>query len=273
MDYTQSPDAVTHGGTGHKMHSLAGAVTTEVTDKDLNSVIWSLMAILNAAGVAGVQFDPAVPGSYDRVLFALKQLFPRFNGDGTVSLGVDAIAGVDVPRLSQVQALIAASGGAPIGFPGHWPGATPPSGWIKRNGTLLPRSGAGSYPLLTALVLSGNVKVVSEAAWPSNPGAFTLGDGATTIRIPDGRGLTDKGYHDGSGTFTTDTTRALGSYGADGNKAHTHGAAPYGFLTGAGGIFFGGTGGNMGSASNTDSSGNAETTVRDAVYLPIIRAY
>lgn len=75
MDHTQSPDNVLHGGTGHRMHDLSGPTPTQVTDKDMNSLIWSLMVILNAAGVAGVQFDPGVPGSYDRVLVALRKLF------------------------------------------------------------------------------------------------------------------------------------------------------------------------------------------------------
>ena len=166
---------------------------------------------------AGIDPDHA---QVDQVLQALLILFPSFDGAGHVALPADASAANHAVRLSQVMSLLA--GASTIGMPGHWPGSTPPAGWIKRNGALLPRSGGGSYPLLTALVLSGDVNVVSEATWPSNPGAFTLGDGATTIRIPDGRGLIDKGYHDGSGTFTTDTTRALGSYEADQVLAHSH---------------------------------------------------
>ena len=100
MDYTQSPDAVIHAGTGKKMHSLAGAVTTEVTDKDLNSLIWSLMAILNEAAVAGVQFDPAVPGSYDRVLVALRKLF------------LSCVAGQWIKDSSGKDLLFSTAGGA-----------------------------------------------------------------------------------------------------------------------------------------------------------------
>lgn len=155
----------------------------------------------------------------------------------------------------------------PIGLSGLWPGTTPPTGWIKRNGALLSRA---SYPLLYAMAAaSGNI--VAEAAWAANPGSFSVGDGSTTFRIPDGRGLTDKGYHDGSGTFTTNTTRALGSYEADDNKAHTH---TYQAELEPTSMYISTEPGYKGrNTGTTGSSGGPETTVRNAVYMPIIRAY
>lgn len=72
MDYTQSNSFVVHPGTGRNMHDESQAVPTAVSDKDMNSVIWSVMEILNAGGVAGQQFDPAVPASYQGLLTALR---------------------------------------------------------------------------------------------------------------------------------------------------------------------------------------------------------
>jgi hypothetical protein len=103
-----------------------------------------------------------------------------------------------------------------------WPGTTPPPGYIKANGVLLPRSGAGSYAGLTTAVTNGVVAVCNEVDWVNYPGRYSLGDGVSTIRVPDMRGLVLKGHHDGSGTRTTNTSRALGTYEADENKSHQH---------------------------------------------------
>lgn len=110
----------------------------------------------------------------------------------------------------------------PIGALLPWPGVTPPSGFIKANGVLLPRSGNGSFPLLTAAVLGGGLNTIADASWSQYPGRFSLGDNSTTIRVPDGRGLTLKGHHDGSGNFTTNTSRLIGSFEGDQILAHRH---------------------------------------------------
>jgi phage-related tail fiber protein len=78
MNFTNSNSFVVHPGTGQPMHLQAQAVPTQVTDRDMNSVIWSLMELLKSAGVAGQTFDPAVPASYQRLLLALQTSF----GDG-----------------------------------------------------------------------------------------------------------------------------------------------------------------------------------------------
>ena len=163
-------------------------------------------------------------------------------------------------------------GEAPIGMVGYWPGTTPPTGWIKRNGALLSRA---SWPeLWAAAQASGNL--VSDASWSTNPGSFSTGDGSTTFRIPDGRGLMDKGYHDSSGTFTTNTSRAMGSLEMDGNKSHTHSTT---MNTGPGGTnydgsYMAGIASIAGPVTQVSGAqGNAEATVRNAAYLPIIRAY
>lgn len=62
------------------------------------------------------------------------------------------------------------------------------AGWIPGDGQLVSRA---TFPDLAAAVADGAVPVVSEAEWLADPlkrGAYTLGDGATTIRVPDYNG-------------------------------------------------------------------------------------
>lgn len=82
MDYTQSSEFVTHAGTGNRMHNQNQAVPTVVSDKDLNAVNWSLMELVKAAGLAGQQFDPGTPATYQVVRNAMAELLRR--GYGTV---------------------------------------------------------------------------------------------------------------------------------------------------------------------------------------------
>ncbi|MEY2838924.1 MAG: hypothetical protein RJB60_1223, partial [Pseudomonadota bacterium] len=77
MDYTQSDSFDTHAGTGNRMHNSAKAVPTLMNDKDFNSVIWSLMEVVKQAGLAGMQFDPATPGTYTKVRDAILTLMQR----------------------------------------------------------------------------------------------------------------------------------------------------------------------------------------------------
>lgn len=73
MDYTLSPDYATHAGTGNRMHEENAAVTTVWSEKDANSVIWSLMQVVKDMGLVGVPFDEAVPGSYQVLVKAIKR--------------------------------------------------------------------------------------------------------------------------------------------------------------------------------------------------------
>lgn len=98
MDYTLSPQHVVHPGTGHRMHDQAQAIPTQVTDKDLNQVTWSLMQVLSAAGVAGQQFNPNDPETYNRVRVAMATLMRRNYGSVAVAAGTaDAITAVFDP--------------------------------------------------------------------------------------------------------------------------------------------------------------------------------
>lgn len=62
------------------------------------------------------------------------------------------------------------------------------AGHVPSDGALLKRT---DYPDMWASVSAGNVPVVPDADWLSDPtkrGSFTVGDGATTFRIPDQNG-------------------------------------------------------------------------------------
>lgn len=72
MNYTLSDSFSTDAGTGHRLHDDDKAIPTVVSADDMNMVIWSLMEVINAAGIAPAQFDAAVPGTYTKVLAALR---------------------------------------------------------------------------------------------------------------------------------------------------------------------------------------------------------
>lgn len=116
MDYTLSPDYATHAGTGNRMHEENAAVTTVWGDKDANSVIWSLMEVVKAAGLAGVQFDEAVPATYQKLLTALRSagVFttpPQFDAStkaatmAAVQRALGSLRGYLAPAVSTVLTL------------------------------------------------------------------------------------------------------------------------------------------------------------------------
>lgn len=74
MQFTQSPDFVTHGGTGNRMHQDTGAVDTVWSANDANMVIWNLMKLLTDGGISAAAFDPNNPATYNRVSLAVQAL-------------------------------------------------------------------------------------------------------------------------------------------------------------------------------------------------------
>ncbi|MNQ72185.1 hypothetical protein D3C85_868830 [compost metagenome] len=76
-----------------------------------------------------------------------------------------------------------------VGTPSWWPSRVSiPAGQIPLDGQVVSRA---TFPDLAAMVIAGMLPVVAEAAWQSDPtqrGMYTLGDGSTTIRVPDMNG-------------------------------------------------------------------------------------
>lgn len=95
-------------------------------------------------------------------------------------------------------------------------------GAVKLNGALLSRTGI--YAELYAwAVASGNI--ISDAAWTGdalNRGSYSTGDGATTFRVPNVRGLFPRFFHDGDTTDPDFATRGIGRVQGSQNLSHTH---------------------------------------------------
>ncbi|HDR9337222.1 hypothetical protein NIB78_19135 [Burkholderia multivorans] len=83
MDYTTSLDNVVHGATGRRMHSDSIAVPTVWSGNDANMVIWSMMEVLEAAGIAGQPFNPDDSASYTRFRDALKKTIQTMLGNAS----------------------------------------------------------------------------------------------------------------------------------------------------------------------------------------------
>lgn len=92
--------------------------------------------------------------------------------------------------------------GRDAGQVGYFAMATPPSGWLKRNGAAVSRT---TYARLFAVIGT----------------TFGAGDGSTTFNLPDGRATFDRGLDEGR---NLDKGRVLGSFQGTQNANHTHGA-------------------------------------------------
>lgn len=99
----------------------------------------------------------------------------------------------------------------PVGAVAWWPlRASIPAGQIPADGQTIPRA---TFPDVAAMVAAGMVPVVSEADWLADPlkrGCYTLGDGSTTIRVPDLNGKS-------AGTIGALFLRGDGALSAGGN--------------------------------------------------------
>lgn len=94
------------------------------------------------------------------------------------------------------------------------PANVAPAGYIKANGALLSRA---TYADLLAYGQGSGNMAANDGAWTE--GQFSPGDGATTFRIPDGRGRIVRAWDDGRGI---DTGRALGSSQAGSIQSNYH---------------------------------------------------
>lgn len=149
----------------------------------------------------------------------------------------------NVAQLSQAIGLLSPSvaPGAIVPFARN----TPPTGWLKANGALVPRT---TYAGLFAAIGT----------------TFGVGDGATTFGLPDLRGEFVRGWDDGRGV---DSGRVFGSAQADEFKSHTHTATTSSAISGAS------SSGTIGSpvATITGATGGAETRPRNIALLVCIK--
>ncbi|MBU0915797.1 MAG: hypothetical protein KKD97_05550 [Gammaproteobacteria bacterium] len=177
-------------------------------------------------------------------------------------------------RDQLLQALLAnfvtvASNAGEVGKISYVPATAASVGHAPAFGVEVSRTGA--YADLWAFAQASGA-LVDEATFPSRPGCFGYGPGGvggTTFRVPKIPGLVIKSYHNGDGTYTTNTTALIGQYLSDEVKAHPHGV-PFGTSEGD----------NTSNATNgsgtagtfeTTWTGGAENTVRSVVLFPQIR--
>ncbi|WGT64805.1 phage tail protein [Variovorax paradoxus] len=108
--------------------------------------------------------------------------------------------------------------GMPVGAIVPFSGATAGLGYVIGNGSLLSRT---TYAALFAYASAAGL--VSEAAWTAGSfGSYSVGDGSTTFRVPDFRGMFLRGLDQSRGV---DPGRVLGSYQLASNAPHVHGVA------------------------------------------------
>lgn len=93
MDYTTSDAFATNVGTGHRLHQDSAPITTVVSAKDMNQLIWNLMKLLADAGISAATFDPDDVATYNRV-----------------SLAVQALAGIQLSAFTGGNQSLAANG-------------------------------------------------------------------------------------------------------------------------------------------------------------------
>ena len=140
---------------------------------------------------------------------------------GALVLAADPTASAQAATKHYVDAAVAAAlagvSGIPTGAVVTFPTPTAPAGWQAADGSLLSRTGATAA--LWAFAQASGVMAASDAAWTN--GGFSPGDGSTTFRIPDARGVFIRGYDNGAG-LDGDRAGTLGTYQADSVAAHAH---------------------------------------------------
>lgn len=180
-------------------------------------------------------------------------------------LGEDGAGTFDV--LSQFPVIADVTAAAPPGSIMFFPFAAAPTGWVKANGALLSRA---TYAALFAAANADGL--VSEATWSATSwGRFSVGDGSTTFRIPDGRGEFFRGLDDGRGV---DAARALGSSQTGNVEPHVHTMSSSVNNPIGGTIDFGGgDAGQLGGSPtiNTGSYGTTETRPRNLAWLACVK--
>jgi hypothetical protein len=187
MDYTQSQNAGLDAATGHRFHDAGAAFPTVWGGKDANSLIWSLMEVVLASGLAPKQFDVTDPTTYKVFKAALDALYAK------------ASAGLQVGDLKYSTSVNA------------------PTDFISPAGILLSRS---SYPELWAFAqASGNI--VSDFDWMAGRfGSYSLGDGFSNFRSPNYLGYFIRALNQTASGI--DVLRTIGVPQADAFKAHGH---------------------------------------------------
>lgn len=165
-----------------------------------------------------------VPASIDELSPTASANYPL--GTEQVFPNLDNYLRFHAACLAQLRDRIGAEG-LPLASVMWWGGARASiqSRFAPMDGQFLSRA---AYPALWAMVSSGGYPLVTDAAWAGDAGArasFSVGDGATTFRMPD---LNGKQGGIGSTTVRGDGSYSAGAAGRmqDGqNLSHGHAAS------------------------------------------------
>lgn len=107
----------------------------------------------------------------------------------TEDIGPTFIVGHGIAEWDEAKGAYRVMSEIPVGKPDWCPlRAAIWAGWIPGDGQTVSRA---TFPDLAQAVIDGRVPVVSEAEWWADSlkrGCYTLGDGSTTIRVPDYNG-------------------------------------------------------------------------------------
>lgn len=210
-----APNALKLGGQLPAFYlALANATGTLPAAK-----VTGIDTMIAAAVAALVNGSPAV-------LDTLKEISDALGGDANFAATM-AAALANRLRFDAAQALSSAQQAQALANLGnrHVPagslisviGTAAPAGFIKANGAALSRA---TYADLWTYAQSSGA-LVSQAAYDAGQwGCFSTGDGSTTFRVPDLRGVFGRGWDDGRGL---DSGRLIGSYQDSDNRAHGHG--------------------------------------------------
>lgn len=212
-----APNALQLGGQNPSYYlALANATGTLPVEK-----VTGVAALIDAAVAALVNGSPAA-------LDTIRELADALGGDANFAtsmaaalgnrLRFDAAQALNPTQLTQALANLALTNRqVTAGSVIQVIGTVAPPGTIKANGAVLSRT---AYADLWAYAQASGA-LVSQAAYDAGQwGCFSPGDGSTTFRIPDLRGIFGRGWDDGRGI---DSGRQIGSYQGSQNLSHGHG--------------------------------------------------
>ena len=198
-------------------------------------------------------------------------LITQTNATGAQTvLGIDEIVADFEARIAAIEALPSLGAVGDIRFSLS---PTVRANEIKLNGATLNRE---DYPDLWEFA-DDNSLTIADASWAANCGLFSQGNGSTTFKVPDFRGMFPRVIDDSRGV---DTDRVHGSYQADDNKQHNHlhshsltlytlyGAGAAG-LPGTGTSGYGG--GTATTGTNATNSGGSEARPKNVTVYAFIR--
>lgn len=180
MDYTTSLDNVKHQSTSQRMHQDTGALPTVWSAKDANSIIWSLMEVIKAAGIEPKEFNADVPSSYKVLLDAIKGIASkgdtRNEGDKSEYFATTEFVGNAVKNVV----------GIPITFSTWGSRANIYNGFVADDGQILNTS---LFPdFVNNYIKTNKVPVVSWQDWiddPTKRASFALSSDGTQFRMRD----------------------------------------------------------------------------------------